>query len=442
MKFKDKSTHSTSKPRPKRGEGGTFSVKTKRRDRTDSESSDRTPSRDSQPILKPANKAKYSPRQEPDRNRPERQDSDKPRLNRRSQSDRPERSDRQDRQDRPARLTRSDYPERSDRPARSDQQNRSERSDRPARSDRSDYPERSARPARLARSDRSERFSSKTFSPRSDSSNDDLTPDRFSKGAEAETEGDDLVYGRHAVAAAIAGNRSINRIWVTPRMRYAPDFLPLITEAKNNGAVIDEVDIKRLNQITDNAKHQGIAAQVAAYAYIEIEELIATAKQKSAQPVLVVIDSVTDPHNLGAIIRTTEALGAQGVIIPQRRAVGITSTVAKVAAGSLENLPIARVVNLNRSLELLKTSGFWIYGTTAASDQPIHKTVFSGPIVIVVGAEGEGLSLLIQRSCDVLISIPLEGKAESLNASVAAGMVLYEVFSQRWQNTLNVNSLS
>jgi 23S rRNA (guanosine2251-2'-O)-methyltransferase len=141
---------------------------------------------------------------------------------------------------------------------------------------------------------------------------------------------------------------------------------------------------------------------------------------------------MTDPHNLGAIIRTAEALGAQGIVIPQRRAVGITSVVAKVAAGALEAIPVARVVNLNQALEELKESGFWIYGLAPSANESLHTLSLKGPIVLVVGAEGEGLSLLTQRHCDVLASIPLQGKTASLNASVAAGMALYEIFRQRW----------
>ncbi len=255
-------------------------------------------------------------------------------------------------------------------------------------------------------------------------------------------ENPDLIYGRHAVSSAIEeGGRSIHRIWITPKLRYAPDFLPLVTAAKAIGAVIDEVDISRLNQITNYAKHQGIVAQVAAYEYEELDDLIAQAKEKSLNPVIIVADSITDPHNLGAIIRSAEALGAQGIVIPQRRAVGVTSAVAKVAAGALETFPVARVINLNRALEQLKAEGFWIYGAAADSSQPIHKVKFDGAVVLVVGAEGEGLSLTIQRSCDVLVSIPLVGKTNCLNASVATGMALYEIFRQRWANKLDLNPM-
>ncbi|AFY31591.1 23S rRNA (guanosine(2251)-2'-O)-methyltransferase RlmB [Calothrix sp. PCC 7507] len=254
------------------------------------------------------------------------------------------------------------------------------------------------------------------------------------------TEDSDLIYGRHPVLSALESQRGLNRIWITTRLRYDPRFHHLILQAKDNGAVIDEVEPKRLDQITDGANHQGIAAQISPYTYIELHDLIAQAKSL-ADPVIVVADGITDPHNLGAIIRTAEAIGAQGLVIPQRRAAGITSTVVKVAAGALENFPVARVINLSRALEELKDAGFWIYGTAVTGSEPLHTVNFSGPIVLVVGSEGEGLSMLTQRSCDVLVSIPLLGKTPSLNASVASGMALYEVYRQRSLNTLYLDKL-
>jgi 23S rRNA (guanosine2251-2'-O)-methyltransferase len=251
----------------------------------------------------------------------------------------------------------------------------------------------------------------------------------------------DLLYGRHPVLAALESERSLNRIWITSRLRYDPRFHALLQQAKAEGTVIDEVEPRRLDQITQRANHQGVAAQVAPYAYTDLSDLIEQAKATSDQPVLVVADSITDPHNLGAIIRTAEALGAQGLVIPQRRAVGITSTVMKVAAGALESFPVARVVNLSRALEELKAAGFWIYGTAATASQPLHTVQFNGATVLVVGAEGEGLSLMTQRCCDVLVSIPLHGTTPSLNASVAAGMALYEIYRQRWSNTLFLDNL-
>ena len=281
----------------------------------------------------------------------------------------------------------------------------------------------------------------------------DYSGDRrnFSSVPPTETNEDsDLIYGRHPVLTALENERGLHRIWITSRLRYDPRFLHLILQAKENGTVIDEVEPKRLDQITNRANHQGIAAQTAPHAYIELDELITQAFSTTDAPVIVVADGITDPHNLGAIIRTAEAIGAQGLVIPQRRASGITSTVIKVAAGALETFPVARVINLSRALEDLKTAKFWIYGTAADGSAPLHTVDFTNPrddskkpipIVLVVGSEGEGLSMLTQRSCDVLMSIPLQGSTPSLNASVAAGMALYEIYRQRWSNTLFLNKL-
>ncbi|MBD1828690.1 23S rRNA (guanosine(2251)-2'-O)-methyltransferase RlmB [Microcoleus vaginatus GB1-A2] len=249
----------------------------------------------------------------------------------------------------------------------------------------------------------------------------------------------DMIYGRHAVQAALETNQVLNRIWVVPHLRYDPRFHSLLTEAKANGSIIDEVDDLRLDYITRKANHQGVAAQVSAYEYLDLSELIANAKSACEDPVIVVAEGLNDPHNLGAIIRTAEALGAQGMVIPQRRAVGITSAVRKVAAGALESLPVARVVNLNRALEELKEAGFWIYGTAAGVGDSVETIKFSGPTVLVVGGEAEGLSLLIQRGCDGLVSIPLRGKTPSLNVSVATGMALYEIYRQRGPKKFHVH---
>ncbi len=247
----------------------------------------------------------------------------------------------------------------------------------------------------------------------------------------------DLIYGLHSALAALKGERPINRIWITNKMRYDPRFHSLLTQAKGKGTVIDEVDYRRLDQMTQRGNHQGIALQVAPYQYVELPDLIHQARSQTQTPVLVIADGITDPQNLGAMIRTAEALGSQGLVIPQRRAVGITSVVAKVAAGSLESFPVARVVNLGRALEELKASGFWIYGTVAKLGEPIYTVKFTGAIALVIGSEGSGLNLLTQRYCDVLVSIPLQGNTPSLNASVATAMSLYEIYRQRWSGSLD-----
>lgn len=251
-------------------------------------------------------------------------------------------------------------------------------------------------------------------------------------------ESPDLIYGRHSVLAALENQRPLNRVWIVSKLRYDPRFHTLLLQAKANGTVIDEVGFERLNQLSHAANHQGIIAQVTPYEYVELADLVEKAQASCQHPVLIAADGITDPHNLGAIIRTAEAIGAQGLIIPQRRAVGVTSTVAKVAAGALESFSVSRVVNLANALEDLKQMGFWIYGTAANSEQPLHKTTFDTASVIVIGGEGDGLGVLTQKCCDVLISIPIAGRTPSFNASVATGMVLYEIFRQRWGSTIRL----
>ena len=240
----------------------------------------------------------------------------------------------------------------------------------------------------------------------------------------------DLIYGRHPVLMALEGDRQINRIWITGKLSHDHRFASLLQEVKREGTIVDQVSVERLNQITHGANHQGIAAQISPYNYIELEDLIMEAKEKSNRPVIIIADGITDPHNLGAIIRTAEALGMQGLIIPQRRAVGVNSTVMKVSAGALENFSVARVINLHRAIEKLKEAGFWIYGTVSDHGNLLHKTSWEGAIGLVVGSEGEGLSSLTEKSCDFLVSIPLEGKTPSLNASVATAICLYEIYRQ------------
>lgn len=252
------------------------------------------------------------------------------------------------------------------------------------------------------------------------------------------SERDDLIYGRHAVISALESGRSLHRLWILPQLRYDPRFHRCIQAAKGSGTVIDEVSYARLDYLTQRGNHQGVVAQVSPYVYTELDELIAAAKAASDRPTIVVADGITDPHNLGAIARTIEAMGLQGLVIPQRRAAGVTSTVLKVASGALEHLPVARVVNLVQALEALKAAGFWVYGIDAHGTQALHGTDMGGPVVIVVGAEGAGLSVLVQKHCDLLLSIPLQGRTPSLNASVALGMATYEICRQRWKSTLSL----
>lgn len=266
------------------------------------------------------------------------------------------------------------------------------------------------------------------------------TPKRSELPEKPLLKSEDLVYGKHSVLELLKSDRPVNRLWLITKLRYDPDFYPLLEQAKANGALVDEVDIQRLNQMTKGGTHQGVVAQVSAHAYTDFHEMIAKAKAATDSPVIVVAEGINDPQNLGAIIRTTEAVGAQGLVIPQRRAVGITSVVVKAAAGAIEHLPVARVVNISRALEELKEAGFWVYGTMPESGKLLHSLDLRGAIALVVGSEGEGLNLLTQNCCDVLVSIPLQGKIPSLNASVATGMTLYEIYRQRFVDKVMVGS--
>jgi 23S rRNA (guanosine2251-2'-O)-methyltransferase len=283
-----------------------------------------------------------------------------------------------------------------------------------------------------------DRGARKSFDPNASAEERWATAPTAEEQPSEESLSNDYIYGKHAVLSALQSGRQINRIWIISKLRYDATFNLPIEEAKGSGAVIDEVDSRRLSQLCDGGNHQGIVAQVAPYHYWDLSELIEKAKAETDRPVILIADSLTDPQNLGSMVRTAEALGVQGMVIPQRRAVGITSSVQKVAAGALEHLPVARVTNLSRALKELKDAGFWIYGTTANANTPIHEVTFTGPIALVIGAEGEGLNLLTENTCDFLVSIPLSGKTASLNAATAAAMCLYEVHRQRWSNKIRI----
>ncbi len=219
-------------------------------------------------------------------------------------------------------------------------------------------------------------------------------------------------------------------------MRSAPKFMQLLRDAKASGVLVEEVTWARLAQMTGGAVHQGIALQTAAADTLNLPDLIDGCGELNEPPLLLALDGLTDPHNLGAIVRSAEALGAHGVVLPQRRSAGLTGSVAKVAAGALEHLPVARVVNLNRSLETLKDAGYRVVGLAEEGDQTLEEVDLEGPLVVVTGSEGQGLSMLTRRHCDQLIRIPLRGVTPSLNASVATALCLYEVARRGWMKGL------
>ena len=236
---------------------------------------------------------------------------------------------------------------------------------------------------------------------------------------------DDWIWGKHSVFETLTSERGINRIWCTSEIFSSEKFYLLLKNLKSKGVLIEEVSWNRISQLTLGASHQGVALQLACSKTISLEKLIYSSKKNSTNPIIMALDGITDPHNVGAIVRSAEAFGCKGIIIPQRRSAGLTGTVAKVAAGALEHLPVSRVVNLNRALEELKKNGFVVVGLSGDGQLPISGFDEKTPLVVIVGAEDKGISLLTQKKCDFLLRIPHKGKTSSLNASVAAAISLF-----------------
>lgn len=203
-----------------------------------------------------------------------------------------------------------------------------------------------------------------------------------------------------------------------------------ISLCKERGIIIKEVSPIKLDTLCPAVAHQGIAIQIAAREYSSVEDILEIARQKGEPPFIIIADSLEDPHNLGAVIRSAEAAGAHGVIIPARNSVGLTATVAKASSGAIENIAIAKVTNINSTLEILKKAGVWTY-CADMDGKPYYQTDLTGPVALIIGSEGQGVSRLIKENCDFVISIPMHGKANSLNASVAAGIILFEIAKKR-----------
>ncbi len=240
---------------------------------------------------------------------------------------------------------------------------------------------------------------------------------------------EDFIVGRNAVAEALRAGREIDTLYVLAGERV-PAVRRLVSAARESGAVVKEVDRKKLDALSGGAVHQGVAALAAAHSYASLDDIFALAKQRGEPPFVVVCDELEDPHNLGAVLRTAEAAGAHGVVVPKRRSAPLSATVAKTSAGALEYIPVARVPNLPAALDTLKANGCWVYG--ADMDGTNYKqTDFSGGVALVVGAEGKGLGRLVREKCDAIVSLPMKGKINSLNASVAAGILLYEISAHR-----------
>ena len=236
-----------------------------------------------------------------------------------------------------------------------------------------------------------------------------------------------LLVGRNPIREALRAGRDIEKLLVA-RGELIGSAREIVGMAKDAKIVVQEVARERLDAMAPN--HQGLIAVASAYSYKTVDDMLALAKERGEAPLLVILDGVTDPHNLGAIIRSAECAGAHGVIIPERRAVGLTPAAVKASAGAVEYLPVAKEVNLTRTIERLKKEGIWVYGT-AMNGEDYRKVDFSGAAAIVIGSEGEGISRLVAESCDKVVSLPMKGHIDSLNASVAAGILLYAVAGAR-----------
>lgn len=248
------------------------------------------------------------------------------------------------------------------------------------------------------------------------------------KGNE-EDGGSTLIEGRNEVIEALRSGRSIDRIYIQDGL-HDGKLDTVRREAKKRGLRTDFVERKRLDDMSETGMHQGVIARAAAYAYAKVEDILEMALKKGEDPFIFLLDGIEDPHNLGAMIRTANVCGAHGVIIPKDRAVGLTPTVVRSSAGALNYTPVAKVTNLVRTMEDLKKRGLWFVGADMGGESMYEKDL-KGPVGIVIGAEGRGLTKLVRDACDFVVSIPVKGEIESLNASVAAGVLAYEVTRQR-----------
>ncbi len=240
---------------------------------------------------------------------------------------------------------------------------------------------------------------------------------------------DDVIAGRNPVSEAIRSSRAIDRILVAKGARTGA-VVGILAKAKKKNIPIKEVDVKKLDFMAHGANHQGIIALAGVKEYASVEDILALAEERGEPPFIIILDEIEDPHNLGAIIRTAECTGAHGVIIPKRRSATLSYAVGKASAGAVEYVPVARVSNINNIIEKLKKDGLWVYGADM-NGTDFTECDFSGAVALVIGNEGRGVSRLVRENCDEMVSLPMKGKINSLNASVAAGVLMYAVAAKR-----------
>jgi len=241
---------------------------------------------------------------------------------------------------------------------------------------------------------------------------------------------EDVIEGRNAVMEALRAGRAIDKIYLA-KGDVDKTLGHIASKARDLGCVVVETDRRKLDAMSVTHSHQGVIALASVRDYCSIADILEVARSRGEQPFVIICDEISDPQNLGAIIRTAECVGAHGIIIPKRRSAGLTATVGKASAGAAEHVAVAKVSNLINAIKELKEAGLWIYGTAAEGSSPLWKTDFTGPICLVIGSEGDGMGRLVRENCDFLISIPMKGRLSSLNASVSAAVVMYEVLRHR-----------
>lgn len=241
---------------------------------------------------------------------------------------------------------------------------------------------------------------------------------------------EEYIAGKHSVLEALRSGRTIHKIWIAEQANKQA-VQPIYAEAKQRGVIVQTADKKKLDQLSEGVQHQGVVAQAAARDYAELDDILAAIEAKGETAFLLILDEIEDPHNLGSILRTADCTGVHGVIIPKRRSVGLTATVSKTSAGAVEYVPVARVTNLAQTIDELKERGIWIAGADGSADKSAFETDLTMPLAVVIGNEAQGIGRLIKQKCDFLLKLPMFGQINSLNASVAASIFMYETVRQR-----------
>lgn len=243
---------------------------------------------------------------------------------------------------------------------------------------------------------------------------------------------DDVLVGRNAVTEALKSGRGINKLWIASGDREG-SVAEIAALAKERGIVVQYVERAKIEALAGGHRHQGVLAYVAPVPYAELDDILKAAEEKGEAPFLVLLDELEDPHNLGALLRTADATGVHGILIPKRRSVSLNATVAKTSAGAVEYVPVARIGNIAQTLKKLKEKGFWVAGADMDGEKAYYEADLTGPLVLVVGSEGRGMSRLTKEACDFIVSMPMVGRINSLNASVAGSILMYESMRQRLQ---------